>query len=371
MGKGDWGMGNEGNNPEAAAATPQAHSPFPIPHSPFQRLRLFLELIRFSHTIFALPFALLAAAMAWSVRHAWWKVDVAAVDAAENMMRATPRLDTDPESATRMISLGPSTPIDPGHWFRWQELLGIVLCMVFARSAAMAFNRVVDWKFDAQNPRTVKRHIPAGLLNRGTVIGFTLFCGAAFIASTLLFLPNRWPLYLSLPVLAFLCGYSLTKRFTSLAHYWLGAALALAPLAAWIAILGDYAFQWIWPPVLLGGVVLFWVAGFDIIYSTQDVDVDRRLKLRSVPARFGVSRALRIAAVSHLGMLGLLFALPSVFPQFGLIWYLGAAAVALLLAYEHAIVRPDDLTRVNTAFFNCNAVVSLGLLAAGVIDLLV
>jgi 4-hydroxybenzoate polyprenyltransferase len=340
MGNSQRAMGNEGGEPEAATAPPQAHSPLSTAHSPSQRIRLFLELIRFSHTIFALPFALLAAVMAWYVRPLWWKFDT-------------------------------EEKWDPGPDFRLQELLGVVLCMVFARSAAMAFNRVVDWRFDAQNPRTAKRHIPAGLLTRGTVTLLTIICGAAFIASTLLFLPNRWPLYLSVPVLAFLCGYSLTKRFTSLAHFWLGAALALAPVAAWIAVLGDIAILVPWPSVVLGAAILFWVAGFDIIYATQDVDVDRRLRLRSVPARFGVPGALRIAALCHLGMLGLLFALPSVFWYFGLIWYLGVGAVALLLAYEHAIVRPDDLTRVNTAFFNCNAVVSLGLLAVGVIDLLV
>jgi 4-hydroxybenzoate polyprenyltransferase len=330
MGNGEWGVGNDGNKANAATASPPVHSQPAVSHSLLHRIRLFLELIRFSHTIFALPFALLAAAMAWAVRTA-----------------------------------------QPNAQFHWQEWVGIVLCMVFARSAAMAFNRVVDWRFDAQNPRTVKRHIPAGLLNRGTVTLFTVICGAAFVASTLFFLPNHWPLYLSMPVLLFLCGYSLTKRFTSLAHFWLGAALALAPLAAWIALLGDAAFTNLAPPLLLGGAVMLWVAGFDIIYATQDVDVDRKLKLRSVPARFGVPGALRIAAFSHLAMLVLLFALPGVFPQFGLTWYLGAAAVALLLAYEHAIVRPDDLTRVNTAFFNVNAVVSLGLLVVGVIDLLV
>jgi len=349
MGNSEWGTGNEGSRPEAATAAPQAHSPLPIPHYPFQRIRLFLDLIRFSHTIFALPFALLATAMAWNVR-------------IENAREWIAQFNREhPDSHADYVP----------EYFFLEELLGVVLCMVFARSAAMAFNRVVDWRFDAENPRTAKRHIPAGLLNRETVIWFTVFCCAAFVASTLLFLPNRWPLYLSAPVLAFLCGYSLTKRFTSLAHFWLGAALALAPLAAWIAFLGDAAFSRLAPPLLLGGAILLWVAGFDIIYATQDVEVDRRLRLRSVPARFGVPGALRIAALCHLGMLGLLFALPSVFSTFGLTWYLGAAAVALLLAYEHAIVRPDDLTRVNTAFFNCNAVVSLGLLAVGVIDLLI
>jgi len=352
MGNSEREMANEGTQLDAATAPPQAPSPPPILDSACHSIRLFLELIRFSHTIFALPFALLSAAMAWNTR----------VGVRRELVKTW---FGDWKSAPNCSRAWAETIFD------LQEVVGIVLCMVFARSAAMAFNRVVDWRFDAANPRTVKRHIPSGLLNRDTVIWFTVLSSAAFVASTLLFLPNRWPLYLSLPVLVFLCGYSLTKRFTSLAHFWLGAALALAPLAAWIAILGDHAFTRLGPPLLLGGAIMLWVAGFDIIYATQDVDVDRKLKLRSVPARFGVPRALRIAALCHLGMLGLLFALPSVFPQFGLIWYFGAAAVALLLAYEHAIVRPDDLTRVNTAFFNCNAVVSLGLLAVGVIDLLV
>ena len=318
---------------------------------------MFLEMIRFSHTIFALPFALLAAAMAGDRR-----IDLSGLFVLEYSPVWAVSVPMKPPLSTTETLL---------NWFRWQEVLGILLCMVFARSAAMAFNRLVDARFDADNPRTAKRHIPAGLLSRGSVTLFTLVCSAGFIASTLLFLPNRWPLYLSVPVLLFLCGYSLTKRFTSLAHFWLGASLMLAPVAAWIAILGDYAFRMPWPPLILGGAVLLWVAGFDIIYATQDVDVDRKLRLRSVPARFGVAGALRIAALCHLGTLGLLFALPSVYSEFGVAWYVGVAAVAALLIYEHAIVRPDDLTRVNTAFFNCNAIVSLGLLAVGVIDLLI
>ncbi|HEX5444743.1 MAG TPA: UbiA family prenyltransferase, partial [Pirellulales bacterium] len=171
------------------------------------RLRLMLELIRFSHTVFALPFALLAAVMAWH---------------------------------------GGSVN------FRGQDLLGIVLCMVFARSTAMAVNRLVDRRLDAANPRTASRHLPAGLVSVAGVSLFARACAAGFVASTLLFLPNRWPVYLSLPVLAFVCGYSLTKRFTMLAHFWLGASLMLAPVAAWIALRGELA----WPPVVLGGAVL-------------------------------------------------------------------------------------------------------------------
>jgi len=284
-----------------------------------------LELIRFSHTVFALPFALLSGVMAWRA------------NAAEQ----------------------PPIP------FRWQELLGIVLCMVFARSTAMAFNRLADRQFDAANPRTQMRHIPAGLLSVPAVALFTLVCAAGFVASTLLFWPNPWPLYLSVPVLLFLCGYSYAKRFTSLVHFWLGAALMLAPIAAWIAIRGELA----WPPVLLGTAVLLWVSGFDILYACQDVEFDVATGLSSVPARFGVAGALRIAALCHLGMLIALGALPWVYPLGG-IYMAGIAAVACLLVYEHWLVRPDDLSRVNAAFFHVNAVVSIGLFVIGTVDLL-
>ncbi len=235
----------------------------------FARIKLILEMIRFSHTLFALPFALLAAVMAW---------------------KAEPR----PE-------------------WHWRDLLGVLLCMVFARSVAMAFNRLVDRDLDALNPRTRTRHIPAGLLSVQSVALFAACCAVGFVASTALFLPNRLPLVLSVPVLAFVCGYSFAKRFTMLAHFWLGAALMLAPIAAWIAVRGEVA----WPPVVLGGAVLLWVAGFDIIYACQDVEVDARLGLRSVPATVGVPTALRLAALCHLGMVLLLFLLPQVFPQLG------------------------------------------------------
>ncbi|HEX4131991.1 MAG TPA: UbiA-like polyprenyltransferase [Pirellulales bacterium] len=282
-------------------------------------MRRTLEMIRFSHTLFALPFALLAALMAWSAADEW----------------------------------------------RWMQLAGIVLCMVFARSAAMAFNRLVDRRLDALNPRTAGRHLPAGTLSVASVTLFAVFCAAGFIASTLLFLPNRLPLVLSIPVLAFLCGYSYAKRFTALAHLWLGTALALAPVAAWIAIRGTVE----WPPVVLAAAVALWVAGFDIIYACQDYDVDRRLGLHSIPARLGIAGALRPAAVLHLAMIGMLLVLPVVYPMFGALWYVGIAAIAVLLTYEHWLVRPDDLSRVNTAFFKVNAVISVGLLVLGAVDL--
>jgi 4-hydroxybenzoate polyprenyltransferase len=291
-------------------------------------LRHLLELIRFSHTLFALPFALLAAAMAWAAN-----------------LRSTP-------------------PVA----FRWQDLLGILLCMVFARSTAMAFNRLADRRFDALNPRTQMRHLATGVLSTGSVALFTLLCSLGFVASTLLFLPrNPIPLYAAVPVLAFLCGYSYAKRFTALSHFWLGAALMLAPLAAWVAIRAQLA----WAPIVLGAAVMLWVAGFDMIYACQDFEFDVKMRLRSVPARIGIAGALRLAAVCHFGTVLLLFLVPTVYDGFGWVYLAGVVAIALLLVYEHWLVRPDDLSRVNQAFFHVNAVVSLGLLAVGVVDLMI
>lgn len=291
-------------------------------------LRRLLEMIRFSHTLFALPFALLAAAMALVDR---WESEVGA-----------------------------------GPWMR--ELLGILVCMAAARSAAMAFNRLADRRIDGLNPRTAARHLPSGSLSATGVAAFTAVCSLAFVAGTLLFLPqNRLPLYASLPVLLFLFGYSYTKRFTLLSHFWLGAALMLTPLAAWVAIQAEVA----WPPVVLGLAVMLWVAGFDMIYACQDARFDRKAGLHSVPARLGVAGALRLAAVCHLGTVGLLFVLPLVYPRFGMIYLSGISAIAVLLAYEHWLVRPDDLSRVNRAFFNVNVVISVGLLVVGVVDLVV
>jgi len=280
----------------------------------FQAMRSLLELIRFSHTIFALPFALTSAALAWHK-----------------------------------------------EGFQALQLLGILLCMVFARSAAMAFNRLADCEFDARNPRTAGRHLPAGKLGVGVVWLFTVACSLAFLASTLLFLPfgNRWPLYLSVPVLLFVGAYSLTKRFTALSHFWLGASLLLTPVASWIAIRGLVELQ---VPLVLGGAVLFWVAGFDILYACQDVDFDRKAGLRSVPAALGVVASLRLAAFCHLIMLGLLLLLFWVAsPDLGWIYLVGLMAVALLLIYEHWLVRPDDLSRVNQAFFQVNGIISVGM----------
>jgi 4-hydroxybenzoate polyprenyltransferase len=287
-----------------------------------------LEMIRFSHTLFALPFALLAAIMAW----------------AKN------------SQSTHNAQ------------FRPLDLLGILLCMVFARSAAMAFNRLADRKIDALNPRTQARHLPAGVLSVRSVALFTLGCSLGFVLGTLLFLPrNPIPLLASAPVLLFLFGYSYAKRFTFLAHLWLGIALAMAPVAAWVVIRAEIA----WPPIVLAMAVALWVTGFDIIYACQDYAFDVQMKLHSVPAKLGIANSLRLAALCHLGTILALAALPCVYPRFGIVYLAGVVLIALLLCYEHWLVRPGDLSRVNQAFFNVNAVISLGLLVLGAVDLLV
>lgn len=281
------------------------------------KLKQILEMIRFSHTLFALPFALLAACLAW---------------------RETP--------------------------FQWQHLLGILLGMVFARSTAMAFNRLADRRYDALNPRTERRQIPAGVLSVWSVWLFTIACAAGFILSTLLFLPNRWPIYLSVPVLLFLCGYSYAKRFTSWCHYWLAAALMLSPIAVWIALKGEVTAV----PLLLAAMIFFWVGGFDIIYACQDTEFDRKAGLFSLPAKLGNKTALRVAFASHLITIGCLAGLWYA-SGLGVIFGIGVVLVAGLLIYEHQLIRPEDLTRVNQAFFQVNSVISVGLLGVGLLDM--
>ena len=304
------------------------------------KIRKLLEMIRFSHTIFALPFALLGAVMAWSIQ-------------------------TDVASAQ----------------FRWQQIVGILICMVGARSAAMAFNRIADRKIDAANPRTEKRHLPSGDLSLQSVVLFTVVSVGLFFAGTLLFLPNILPLILAVPVLLFLFGYSYTKRFTSMAHFWLGVSLMLAPISAWIAIRGEIVMgnaMDLLPSLVLGLAVMFWVAGFDIIYACQDYEFDCDNKLNSIPATFGVKNALRIAAACHVPMIVALCLLPVAMQSvsgnervlLGWVYWMAVAAVTLLLVYEHWLVRPDDLTRVNIAFFNINSIISIGLFLVCSIDLL-
>ena len=272
-------------------------------------------MIKFEHTVFALPFALMAAMLA------------------------------------------------AGGVPSWPVLLWILLAMVGARSSAMAFNRLVDYEFDRRNPRTASRALPAGLLTPVQVWLFVL-------ATTALFFLAAWrlnPLALALsPVaLAVIWGYSFTKRFTSLCHVFLGLAIGIAPSAAWIAVRGSLD----WAPVLLTAAVVLWVGGFDVIYACQDVEFDRSTGLRSLPARLGIGRALALSRLMHVATVLLLLALPQLAPL-GVVYYAGVAVVAALLAYEHSLVKPHDLSRVNAAFFTVNGFVSIGLLLFTAADLL-
>jgi 4-hydroxybenzoate polyprenyltransferase len=267
-------------------------------------VRVTLEMIKWEHSVFALPFALTGAMLA------------------------------------------------AGGWPPWSKLLWIVVCMVAARSAAMAFNRWADADLDAANPRTKMRAIPAGLLTRRFAAGFTLAMSAVFLLGA--WRLNRLTLLLAPVVLAVLFLYSYTKRFTRWSHLFLGLALGLAPTGAWIAIRGSLD----WRIVVLTAAVLFWVAGFDVLYACQDEAHDRAVGLRSVPATLGAANAFLIARAMHLTMLALLVGLVALF-HLGPLAFVGIAAVAVLLGWEHTIVSPRDLSRMNAAFFTMNGVISV------------
>jgi 4-hydroxybenzoate polyprenyltransferase len=236
---------------------------------------------------------------------------------------------------------------------RWQQVLWIVVAMVAARSAAMGFNRLADHELDARNPRTAGRELPRGALTRGEVWAFVgLSAGLLVLAAAML---NPLCLALSPLALAIVFAYSYTKRFTSLSHVVLGLALGIAPVGAWLAVRGELALT----PVVLALAVLAWVAGFDVIYACQDAEFDRREGLHSLPARLGIGRALHLARALHVmavALLALIYRLAPLHP----IYLAGVALVALLLVYEHRLVRPDDLSRVDAAFFTVNGWISAG-----------
>ncbi|HXE62723.1 MAG TPA: UbiA-like polyprenyltransferase [Bryobacteraceae bacterium] len=274
-----------------------------------KRLRLTLEMIRFEHSVFALPFALTGALLAFR------------------------------ESGFD----------SPG---KWRIVLWVVVAMVGARSAAMAFNRLVDAEIDGRNPRTKMRHIPAGLLSKQFGWGFT-------IVSSLVFFFAAWELnplcfHLAPLALAVVLSYSFTKRFTHFSHVVLGFALGIAPAAAWIAVRGSLDPRILW----LTAAVTAWTAGFDIIYSCQDYDFDRESELFSIPKVCGIGRALMIARLLHVGMIASLLALVYQL-HLGPLSLVGVAAVTALLIYEHGLVKSTDLSRVNAAFFTMNGWVSV------------
>ena len=286
-------------------------------------VRHYLSLVKFSHTVFAMPFALVGFFLA-----------------------AFPRGG----GARAWSDL-------------WPTLAGVVLCMVTARSAAMAFNRWLDRHFDARNPRTAIREIPAGIVSPEGALRFTLLMSAAFVATTGFI--NLLCLALSPVALAVVLGYSYTKRFTPLCHLVLGVGLALAPIGAYLAVTGAFAVL----PLLFSFAVLCWVSGFDIIYALQDVEFDRSQGLHSTPARMGRAGALRVSRGLHLLAAGFIAA-AGLAGGFGVAFWLGAAVFCGMLVYQQSLVRPDDLSRVNLAFMTANGVASVVFGVLALLDIL-
>jgi 4-hydroxybenzoate polyprenyltransferase len=254
----------------------------------------------------------------------------------------------------------------------WPTLgrLGLILiCMVTARTVAMAVNRLLDAALDAKNPRTARRAIPAGRLSRGFYWMIVALCAGAFIAAAGGFLfayGNPWPLWLAAPVLCLLSAYPFMKRLTRFCHYYLGACLAIAPLCAWVAMRGTIDP----PPFWMFGAVLMWTAGFDIIYACQDYESDVACGLFSVPAKVGIAKALWISRLTHLGCVAMLLGLGFSSNLLGGLYFIGVGAAAALLIAEHSLVRADNLSKVNLAFFTVNGIISLMLGTLGIVDVL-
>ena len=280
-----------------------------------RKLKIILEMIKFEHTVFALPFAVMSA----------------------------------------FIASDGFPPLPKRGW--------ILVAMVGARSCAMAFNRLADAEIDGINPRTAMRAIPAGLITKSAVWCFTIISAGLLVFAAWQLNPLAFAL--SPVALAVVMGYSYTKRFTAFSHFWLGLALSISPVGAWIAITGSFAL----PPIILCLVVLLWTAGFDIIYACQDVNFDRKHGLHSVPAEIGIRRALWLSSALHVVAVLLLLSIPHLV-ALGVFYYIGVGVVVLIFIYEHAIVKPTDLSRVNLAFFTLNGVISLVLMALSIADIL-
>ncbi|MCW3092409.1 MAG: 4-hydroxybenzoate octaprenyltransferase [Ferruginibacter sp.] len=284
-------------------------------------VKKYLSLVKFSHTIFAMPFAVIG-----------FFLGIA--------------------SLSFSVVPGFHTVIYPpvAEWIKLFIL--VILCMVFARSAAMAFNRYLDSSFDAKNPRTAIREIPAGIISRQSALRFVLINCFLFVTAT--FFINRICFYLSPVALFVILFYSYTKRFTALCHLVLGVGLSLAPIGAYLAVTGKFELL----PVLFSFAVLFWVSGFDIIYALQDVAFDTSQKLHSIPAMVGKSKALRISELLHLAS-AICVISAGVYGHFGWMYWIGIVIFIGMLIYQHSIVKPDDLSKVNIAFMTANGIASV------------
>ncbi len=289
-------------------------------------LKNYLSLVKFSHTIFAMPFALIGFFLGQKDRP---------VIAQSNLGQ----------------TIGWSSPAS-----YWPAVLSkfilVILCMVFARSAAMAFNRYLDRAFDAKNPRTAIREIPKGIISASSALRFVIFNCFAFIICT--WFINPLCFFLSPVALMVVLGYSYTKRFTALCHIVLGIGLSLAPIGAYLAVTGAFALL----PILFSFAVVFWVSGFDIIYALQDIDFDKSQQLYSIPAALGKAKALRVSEILHVLSAGCVI-IAGVYGGFHWSYWIGVAVFMGMLIYQHSIVKPNDLTRVNIAFMTANGIASV------------
>jgi 4-hydroxybenzoate polyprenyltransferase len=296
------------------------------------KVRSYLSLIKFSHTIFAMPFAMIGFCLGLYYF----------------------------DSATTVP--GWHVTIRPLYQYVLPMLLLVIGCMVFARSAAMAFNRYLDRSFDAKNPRTAIREIPAGILKANSVLWFTIINCILFIACT--FFINRICFYLSPVALLVVLGYSYTKRFTPLCHLILGLGLSLAPIGAFLAVTGQFAFL----PILFSLAVIFWVSGFDIIYALQDEDFDKAEKLYSIPSALGKTKALQVSVLLHFISAACVIA-AGIVGKFGIWYWVGVFVFTGMLFYQHSLVKPNDLRRVNLAFMTANGIASVVFAAFVITDL--
>ncbi len=292
------------------------------------KVKSYLSLIKFSHTIFAMPFALIGFCIA-----------------ATNFYYLEPIYSNQEiDTKIKVIVLFMQD--------NWHLFFLIILCMVFVRSAAMAFNRYLDRQFDAKNPRTAIREIPSGVITAKNALAFTIISSLLFIACT--FFINRLCFFLSPVALAVVLGYSYTKRFTPLCHLILGLGLSLAPIGAYLAVTGQFAFL----PILFSFAVIFWVSGFDIIYALQDEEFDRLQKLYSIPAWLGKAKALRVSELLHVASAAAVI-VAGWYGNFGWLYWIGVAVFIGMLIYQHSIVKPTDLRKVNLAFMTANGIASV------------
>ncbi|MBG9377534.1 UbiA family prenyltransferase [Panacibacter sp. DH6] len=291
----------------------------------------YLSLVKFSHTIFALPFAMIGFFLGTAQLFFWQNMPVPAIDTPHFVLPAF-------------------AGVPAGEYI--QKFILILLCMVTARSAAMAFNRYLDRSFDAKNPRTAIREIPKGIISPHSALRFVILNCLLFIIAT--FFINKICFYLSPAALFVVLFYSYTKRFTPLCHLVLGLGLSLAPIGAYLAVTGRFDVL----PVLFSFAVICWVSGFDIIYALQDVEFDQSQQLYSIPAVLGKAKALRVSALLHLLSVGFVVA-AGVVGDFSFLYWTGIAVFAGMLVYQHSIVKPNDLSRVNIAFITANGIASV------------